>query len=81
MGEYLTAAASDKILSQLRKSVVALAILTPVHNAEAYGAELVDRVSENPGLAITAATAYPRLSVPNRRCSRPERTPTSSGRC
>lgn len=58
----MTAAASEMILSQLRKGVVELAILTPLQNAGAFRAEIVDRVGEYPGLAITAGTAYPLLS-------------------
>lgn len=56
------AAGSETIPSQFRKGVVELAILALVHNAEAYGAEIVDRLGEYPGLAITAGTAYPLLS-------------------
>ena len=52
----------DAIPSQFRKGVVELAILALLHDAEAYGAEIVDRLGAHPGLAITAGTAYPLLS-------------------
>ena len=53
---------SDAVPSQFRKGVVELAILTLLHNDEAYGVEIVDRLGEHPGLAISAGTAYPLLS-------------------
>jgi PadR family transcriptional regulator PadR len=53
---------SETIPSQFRKGVVELAILALLHGDEAYGAEIVDRLGEYPGLAITAGTAYPLLS-------------------
>lgn len=56
------AAGSEAIASQFRKGVVELAILGLLHSDEAYGAEIVDRLSEYPGLAISAGTAYPLLS-------------------
>lgn len=56
------AAGSEAIASQFRKGVVELAILALLHHDEAYGAEIVDRLSEYPGLAISAGTAYPLLS-------------------
>jgi PadR family transcriptional regulator PadR len=55
-------AGNDAIPSQLRKGVVELAILALLHDGEAYGAEIVDRFSAHPGLAISAGTAYPLLS-------------------
>jgi PadR family transcriptional regulator PadR len=56
------AAGDETIPSQFRKGVVELAILALLHNGEAYGAEIVDRLGAYPGLAITAGTAYPLLS-------------------
>ena len=53
---------NDAIPSQFRKGVVELAILALLHDGEAYGAEIVDRLSAHPGLAISAGTAYPLLS-------------------
>jgi PadR family transcriptional regulator PadR len=53
---------SEAVPSQFRKGVVELAILALLHQGEAYGAEIVDRLGESPGLAITAGTAYPLLS-------------------
>jgi PadR family transcriptional regulator PadR len=58
----LVAAGSETIPSQFRKGVVELAILALLHKDEAYGAEIVDRLGEYPGLAISAGTAYPLLS-------------------
>ena len=52
----------DAIPSQFRKGVVELAILALLHDGEAYGAEIVDRFSVYPSLAISAGTAYPLLS-------------------
>ncbi len=52
----------DGRLSQFRKGVVELAILALLHRGEAYGGEIVDRLGEHPGLAISAGTVYPLLS-------------------
>jgi PadR family transcriptional regulator PadR len=56
------ATGSEAIPSQFRKGVVELAILALLHRNEAYGAEIVDRLGEYPGLAITVGTAYPLLA-------------------
>jgi PadR family transcriptional regulator PadR len=56
------ATGGEAVPSQFRKGVVELAILALLHKGEAYGAEIVDRLGEYPGLAITAGTAYPLLS-------------------
>ena len=56
------AAGGEAIASQFRKGVVELAILALLHREETYGAQIVDRLSEYPGLAISAGTAYPLLS-------------------
>jgi PadR family transcriptional regulator PadR len=53
---------NDARLSQFRKGVVELAILTLLHRGEAYGGEIVERLGEYPGLAISAGTVYPLLS-------------------
>jgi len=53
---------SEAIPSQFRKGVVELAILAILHRDEAYGGEIVDRLSAYPALAISAGTAYPLLS-------------------
>lgn len=55
-------AINEAIPSQFRKGVVELAILALLHDGEAYGAEIVDRLGAYPGLAISAGTAYPLLS-------------------
>jgi PadR family transcriptional regulator PadR len=52
----------DAVPSQFRKGVVELAILAFLHHDEAYGAQIVDRFGQYPGLAISAGTAYPLLS-------------------
>lgn len=53
---------TDSRLSQFRKGVVELAILALLHRGEAYGGEIVERLGEHPGLAISAGTVYPLLS-------------------
>jgi PadR family transcriptional regulator PadR len=53
---------TDSRLSQFRKGVVELAIFALLHRGEAYGGEIVERLSEFPGLAISAGTVYPLLS-------------------
>jgi PadR family transcriptional regulator PadR len=53
---------TDSRLSQFRKGVVELAILGLLHAGEAYGGEIVERLSAHPGLAISAGTVYPLLS-------------------
>lgn len=52
----------EGIPSQFRKGVVELAILALLHQEEAYGGEIVERLAAFPGLAISAGTAYPLLS-------------------
>ena len=47
--------------TQLRKGVLELAILTLLAEEESYGAELVDRLSHQPGLSAPAGTVYPLL--------------------
>lgn len=56
------AEARDGVGSQFRKGVVELAILALLRGREAYGGELVDRLADYRGLAISAGTAYPLLS-------------------
>ena len=56
------ASRNETMPSQFRKGVVELAILALLHNEEAYGAEIIDRLGNYPGLAISAGTAYPLLS-------------------
>ena len=58
----LMVSGSWAIPSQFSKRVVELAILTLLRNDEAYGAQIVDRLGEYPGLGISAGTAYPLLS-------------------
>lgn len=58
----MVATGGAAVPSQLRKGVVELAVLALLHSGEAYGGEIVDRLGEYPGLAITAGTAYPLLS-------------------
>ena len=53
---------TDTRLSQFRKGVVELAILALLHRGEAYGGEIVERLGDHPGLAISAGTVYPLLS-------------------
>jgi PadR family transcriptional regulator, regulatory protein PadR len=53
---------NDSRLSQFRKGVVELAILALLHGGEAYGGEIVERLGDHPGLAISAGTVYPLLS-------------------
>lgn len=55
-------AVNEPFASQFRKGAVELAILALLHDGEAYGAEIVDRLGAYPGLAISAGTAYPLLS-------------------
>jgi PadR family transcriptional regulator PadR len=52
----------DGRLSQFRKGVVELAILALLHRGEAYGGEIVERLGDHPGLAISTGTVYPLLS-------------------
>lgn len=48
--------------SQLRKGVLEIAILAILDAGETYGAELIMRLAEIPGLEATAGTVYPLLS-------------------
>lgn len=48
--------------SQLRKGVLEIAILAILDSGETYGAEIIVRLAEIPGLEATAGTVYPLLS-------------------
>lgn len=48
--------------SQLRKGVLELAVLAMLRDGERYGSQLVDELSERPGLSVSAGTIYPLLS-------------------
>lgn len=48
--------------TQLRKGALELAILTLLDREELYGAALLERLAEYPGLAATTGTVYPLLS-------------------
>lgn len=56
------AAESDGRVSQFRKGVLELAILTLLSEGELYGVEIVDRLSDLPGLGASGGTVYPLLS-------------------
>jgi PadR family transcriptional regulator PadR len=53
---------SDTRTSQFRKGAVELAILALLDAGELYGAEIVERLSGLPGIAVTSGTVYPLLS-------------------
>lgn len=61
-GRDTMADATEAASSQLRKGVVELAFLALLHRGEAYGGEIVERLAQYPGLAISPGTAYPLLS-------------------
>ncbi len=52
---------TDSRTSQFRKGAVELAILALLSGGELYGAEIVDRLAQLPGLAVTSGTVYPLL--------------------
>lgn len=54
--------ADDVWSSQLRKGVIELAILALVAEEPRYGSQLVERLSAEPALSVTAGTAYPLLA-------------------
>lgn len=48
--------------SQLRKGILELIILNILRDGALYGLEMITRLEEVPGLAITEGTIYPLLS-------------------
>lgn len=48
--------------AQIRKGVVELAVLGLLSDGERYGSQIVDELSAQPALALTAGTVYPLLS-------------------
>lgn len=52
----------DGRVSQFRKGVLELAILTLLDAGELYGVEIVDRLDGLPGLGASGGTVYPLLS-------------------
>lgn len=59
-------AENDTRTSQFRKGAVELAILALLDGGELYGAEIVERLSVLPGIAVTSGTVYPLLSRLNK---------------
>lgn len=59
-------AGSDARTSQFRKGAVELAILALLDAGELYGAEIVERLSVLPGIAVTSGTVYPLLGRLNK---------------
>ena len=49
-------------IAQLRKGLVELAVLGAMQRGEAYGYELLQRMADVEGLAITESTVYPILT-------------------
>ena len=49
-------------ITQLRKGLAELCVLTCLREGEAYGYELLRRLREFPGLSITEGTLYPVLN-------------------
>jgi PadR family transcriptional regulator, regulatory protein PadR len=48
--------------SQLKKGLIELAVLAALRDGEAYGYQLLQRLTENPLLTTTESTLYPLLS-------------------
>lgn len=53
---------SDDRTAQIRRGVVELAVLGLLAQGERYGSQIVDELSSQPALALTAGTVYPLLS-------------------
>ncbi len=49
-------------VSQLRKGVTELVVLAALQSGEAYGYELLQRINQFEGLALTESTVYPLLA-------------------
>ncbi|MBT3376783.1 MAG: PadR family transcriptional regulator [Lentisphaerae bacterium] len=49
-------------VSQLRKGVTELVVLTALQHEEAYGYELLQRINRHDGLSLTESTVYPLLA-------------------
>jgi len=48
--------------TQLRKGVVELAVLASIAHGESYGYQIVERLRDQEGLALTESTVYPVLT-------------------
>lgn len=49
-------------VSQIRKGVVELAVLSLLSSGERYGSQIVEDLSRHPELSISAGTVYPLVS-------------------
>jgi PadR family transcriptional regulator PadR len=49
-------------VAQVRKGLVELCVMAALERSEAYGAELLQRLTRADGLAITESTVYPILA-------------------
>ncbi|HET6351862.1 MAG TPA: PadR family transcriptional regulator [Coriobacteriia bacterium] len=54
--------ASDSWVSQIRKGVVEMAVLSLLAERERYGSEIVETLKSHPELAITGGTVYPLMA-------------------
>lgn len=53
---------NDSWMSQIRKGVVEIAILSMLSRLEMYGSQIVSALGDRPELAISAGTIYPLLA-------------------
>lgn len=53
---------TDGWVSQIRKGVLEMAVLSLLATSERYGSEIVETLKAHPELAITAGTVYPLMA-------------------
>jgi PadR family transcriptional regulator PadR len=80
---HCTVVAGDRVqpwISQFRKGLVELCILAVLRDEEAYGYQIVERLSRVPALAVTESTVYPVLArLARDRCVRVRTAPSPAG--
>jgi PadR family transcriptional regulator PadR len=67
-------------ITQFRKGLVELCVLAALHNDEAYGYQIVEKLGQIPGLEVTESTVYPVLArLARDRCVTVRTAPSPSG--
>ena len=67
-------------MTQFRKGLVELCVMAVLRDSEAYGYEIVERLSEIAGLEVTESTVYPVLArLARDRCVTVRTAPSPSG--
>jgi PadR family transcriptional regulator, regulatory protein PadR len=67
-------------ITQFRKGLVELCVMAALRDDEAYGYQIVEKLGQIPGLAVTESTVYPVLArLARDRCVTVRTAPSPSG--